>query len=147
MAAVPFNVALGLIPYYASLPASPNDALTLVPLAASGLQALSVIRDHDTLAAVLAANTEQTTIGRINITSGISITVDDTGDTKTVDFPNQVWVAATGAALGAVIVAYTPNTSTSTDSQRIPLTCHEFAVTPSGINIVFDTSNAVYSGG
>jgi hypothetical protein len=62
--AIVFNRALGMIAYYASLPAA-NDSLVLIALESSGLEADSVLRDKDDFAAIVAGTTnEQTTVGR-----------------------------------------------------------------------------------
>jgi hypothetical protein len=143
MAGIVFNVALGMIPYYASLPAA-SDSLVLVPLEANGLESDATLRDYDTLADLLAGTSnEQTTMGRIFVTSGITDTIDDTADTREVDFPNQVWVSATGNAVGAVLVCYKPSSS-ATDAQIVPLTKTAFSITPAGRNIIFSTANAVF---
>lgn len=131
MANIVFNVALGRVSYYASLPAA-NDALILVPLEASGLEADAVLRDKDDLAAVVAGSTnEQTTVGRKTL-SGVTVTVDDTNDRVAIDAADVTWSSPTGNAIGAVVICYDPDTTGGTDADLIPLTKHDLAWTPDG---------------
>lgn len=138
MADLIFNIAKGKAAYYAGLPGA-NDALLLVPLKAAGLGTDASLRDLDTLAQVLSNATEQTVMGRKVITNP-TVTVDDTNDRTDCDFPDQTWTAATGDALGAVAVCYDPDTTSGTDDNIIPLTKHDFPVTPNGSDIVAQVS-------
>lgn len=135
MADIVFNIAKGKVAYYASLPAA-NDALIVVPVEATGLETDATLKDYDDLASLLAGSTnEQTTIGRKTAAS-VAITVDDTNDRVDIDVADITWTAATGNALGALIVCYDPDTTGGTDSTLVPLTKHGFAVTPDGTDIV-----------
>ena len=141
MADFVFNIALGRLAYYATLPGA-NDALVLVPLEASGIEADGTLRDYDTLQALLAAsNNEQSTMGRKTITS-VTVTVDDTNNRQDVDFADPTWTAATGNPTSDVLVCYDPDTTGGDDSTIIPLTCHDFAVTPDGTNVVAELNSA-----
>jgi len=131
MGNITFNVALGRVAHYATLPGT-NDALILVPLEATGLVTDATMRDYDTLALVLAgASNEQTTIGRKTITS-VTATVNDTDDRVDCDFADQVYSSPSGAALGAFLVCYDPDTTGGDDTTIIPLTKHDYALTPEG---------------
>jgi hypothetical protein len=134
MANIVFNIALGWVSYYASLPAA-NDALIIVPLETSGLEADSVLRDYDDLAAILgAANNEQTTMGRKTVTS-VTSAVDDTNNRWNIDIADQTWTAATGNAISALLICYDPDTTGGTDSSIIPLTKHDFVISPDGSDV------------
>lgn len=142
MADFVFNIAKGKVAYYATLPAT-NDALVIVPLESAGLEADATLKDYDDLAALLAGSSnEQTTMGRKTVTA-VTETVDDTNDRVDVDFADPTWTAATGNAVGALVVCYDPDTTTGTDSTLIPLTKHDFSVTPDGA----DVSGAVFASG
>lgn len=131
MADFVFNIALGKAGYYASLPAA-NDALIIVPIETTGIEADSTLRDYDDLAALLAAaNNEQTTLGRKTVTS-TTPTVDDTNNRLDVDIADQVWTVTAGNPISAVIVCYDPDTTTGTDSSIIPLSKHDCTFTPDG---------------
>lgn len=127
-----FNIAKGKVAYYAGLPAA-SDALVVVPLQSTGLGTDANLRDLDTLAQVLTNATVQTTMGRKSFTSA-TVTVDDPNDRVDVSIVDPVWSAATGPALGALVICYDP-TGSSADAGLIPLTKHDFLVTPNGSDI------------
>ena len=131
------NISKGRFAYYATLPAA-NDALIVVVLEASGLEADATLKDYDTLAALLAGTTnEQTTMGRKTAT-GVVVTVDDALNLVDV-FQNDItWAAATGNQVGALLVCYDPDTTGGTDADLVPLSKHDFTVTPDGSDITAD---------
>lgn len=140
MANLVFNRALGMVSYYASLPAA-NDGLVLVPLESSGLETDAVLRDKDDLAAVVAGTTnEQTTVGRKTLTS-VTVTVDDTNDRVALDAGDVTWTSPTGNAIGAVVICYDPDTTTGTDADLIPLTKHDVTWSPDGNNFSLTISD------
>ncbi|HWO65361.1 MAG TPA: hypothetical protein VNO31_35535 [Umezawaea sp.] len=132
-----FNISKGLWRYYLSLPAT-NDALVVVLLKGAGLVADSVLADYDDLAALLAGASDEadfTSYARKTITTGITITVDDTNDRVDGDIDDQVWSPAGGAAnntLGKLITCYDSDTTGGTDSGLIPVTYHDFVATTDG---------------
>lgn len=140
-----FNVARGRIAELANrVNASDptNSALVIVVLKSAGLESDDVLRDYNDLAAILAAaNDEVTNTGYARIvlddTDGIVVTVDDTNDRVSVDFPDQTFtsVAAAGGAWGKAIVCYDGDTTAGTDANIVPLTGHDFVVTPDGRDI------------
>lgn len=133
MAQITFNVALGKVSYYASLPAA-NDALIMVPLEASGLETDAVLRDKTDLASVVAGTTnEQTTIGRKTLAS-VTATVDNSADRVALDAADVTWTSPTGNPVGAVVICYDPDTTGGTDADLIPLTKHDLSWTPDGNN-------------
>lgn len=145
MANLVFNIALGKVKYYAELPAT-NDALIIVPLESSGLEADATLRDYDDLAALLAGSSnEQTTVGRKTINSGLTLTVDDTGNTFTLDIPSQGYTSPTGNAIGAFLVCYDPDTTAGTDSSVIPLLKHDVTWTPDGNNATLDWPTVAFT--
>ncbi|MFE3371184.1 hypothetical protein ACFXOK_16480 [Streptomyces sp. NPDC059173] len=140
MANIVFNVALGRLAHYASLPAT-NDALVLVPLEASGLVADATMRDYDDLDALLGgASNEQTTMGRKTLAS-VTATVDDTNDRVNLDCADVTWTAATGTDIGAVVICYDPDTTGGTDADLIPLTKHDVTMTPDGSDFTLTISD------
>ncbi|MFD8254679.1 hypothetical protein [Streptomyces werraensis] len=135
-----FNIALGRLAHYASLPAT-NDALIMVPLEASGLVTDAVMRDYDSLDAILAgASNEQTTMGRKTLAT-VTATVDDTNDRVNLDAADVTWTAATGNAIGAVVICYDPDTTGGTDADLIPLTKHDVTMTPDGSDFTLTISD------
>jgi hypothetical protein len=134
MADIVFNIAKGRIAHYASLPAT-NDAIIVVPVEATGLEADSALRDYDTLALLLAgATNEQTTIGR-KTAANVTVTVDDTNDRVNIDCDPLVWTTPSGNQIGALIFCYDPDTTGGTDADLVPLTKHDWVITPEGDSI------------
>lgn len=130
-----FNIALGRAAYYATLPAA-SDRIRVILLKTA--QADDTLRDHDTLAQVLAANTEAdfTAYARKTAT-GVLVTVNDTSNLVDVDMDDVTWANAGGAAnntLVKLLTAYDPD-GTDTLANMVPLTFHDFAVTTDGSSI------------
>lgn len=109
--------------------------------AANGLMLLltaadtdDAMRDTDTVAALLATGADEATDGSYARKTGLtgSITVDDTNNRVDVDIPDQTWSALAGSAITDLVIAYQESAA---DSGRIPLTNHDFAVTPDGSDV------------
>jgi ABC-type transport system substrate-binding protein len=140
VANIVFNIALGRLAYYASLPLT-NDALIMVPIETSGIVADSTMRDYDDLSTLLAgASNEQTTMGRKTLSS-VTSAVDDTNDRWNMDAADVTWTAASGNAISAVVICYDPDTTTGTDSDLIPLTKHDVTMTPDGSDFTLTISD------
>ena len=119
-----------------------NSALIIVALKATGIETDAVLKDYDDLAAILAAaNDEATNTGyaRKTLTDAdlTALTIDDTNDRVDLDVADQTWtgVATTGGAWAKLLVCYDGDTTAGTDSNIIPLTAHDFSVTPDGSDI------------
>jgi hypothetical protein len=141
-----FNVALGRVAeLYNRVDTNDpaNSALIIVALKSSGISSDATLKDVDTLAAVLASGTtvEATNTGYarkiLTDTELSAMTPDDANDRMDIDIPDQTWtgVQATGGAWGKLLVCYDADTTGGTDSNIIPLTAHDFAVTPDGSDI------------
>lgn len=142
MANIVFNIAKGrVVEYYNRVESNDPSAsaLIIVPIETSGLESDATLIDADTLAAVLAGTTnEQTTMGRKTLTDTELSALpapDDTNDRYEVSLPTVTWTAATGNAISKLLVAYDSDTAVGTDSNIVPLTMFDFAVTPSGADI------------
>lgn len=142
MANIVFNIAKGrVVEYYNRVENNDptNSALILVPIETSGLESDATLIDKDDLAAVLSGTTnEQTTMGRKTLTDADLAALpapDDTNDRYEVSLPTTTWTAATGNAISKILVCYDSDTTAGTDSNIIPLTMFDFAVTPSGTDI------------
>lgn len=129
------NISLGTIVTKAGLPAA-NDALLLIPVEASGVEADATIVDYDDLQALFAGSSnEQTTMGRKTISASITITVDDTNNRTDIDIPDQIWTGATGNAISDLILAYDNDTTGGNDSNIVPMSIHDFSSTPDGSDL------------
>lgn len=146
MGDIVFNIAKGRTAEYcqrvdANDPA--GSVLVVVLLASTGLEADAVLIDKDTLADVLAGTTNEATntgYSRIELddTEIGPFAPTDASDRFDCDIPDQTWagVANDGTgAIGAFLVCYDPTSGAGTDADVVPLTKHDFAVTPDGSNI------------
>lgn len=134
MADFVFNIAKGKVAYYASLPAA-SDALIVVPIETTGLEADATLKDYDDLQALLAGTSnEQMTMGRKTVSASVTVTVNDTTDLVDVDMPDLVWTGATGWAISALLICYDADTGAGTDANIIPLVKLDCATTPDGSN-------------
>lgn len=140
MANLTFNIALGRVVHYSTLPAA-ADALILVPIETTGIEADATLRDHDNLSVLLAGTSnEQTTLGRKTITA-VTVTVDDTLERVDVDFADQVYVGADGNAISAFVLGYDPDTGVGTDVDIIVLTKHDFVADPDTTDLTVTVNN------
>ena len=116
-----------------------NSALIIVPVD-RGAATDATLRDLDTLSAVLGSVTERSTSGwnRKTITdAGLSaLTPDDTNDRMPCDFGDQTWTAVTAGNVTDLLVCYDSDTTSGTDASIVPLTCHAFAITPDGSDVL-----------
>lgn len=131
-----FNFALGKVAYYATLPAA-TDALIVVLLKATGLEADGTLRDYTDLAALLAAANDEadfTNYTRKTLAS-VAVATDNTNNRNDADAADFTYTAAGGASnnsIGKAIVCYDPDTTGGTDSSVIPLTFHDAVFTTDG---------------
>ena len=140
MANITFNVALGRAAALAALPDA-SDALILIPLESSGLEADSVLRDKDTFADVVSGTTnEQTSVGRKTL-SGVTVTVNDTADRVEIDAADVTWTSPTGNPIGAMVVCYDQNSAAGTDADLIPITKADVTWSPDGANFTLAISD------
>jgi hypothetical protein len=118
-----------------------NSALIIVVLATSGLESDATLKDFDTLAAVVAGATNEVTntnYARKTLTDSdiAAFAADDTNDRVDIDFADQTWTAvAAGDGWSKLLVCYDSDTTGGADSAIIPLTAHDFVVTPDGSDI------------
>lgn len=145
MADIVFNIAKGRVAeLYNRVDTNDpaNSALVLVPVDV-GATSDATIRDFDTLAAVLGGGvTERTTNGwnRKTLTDAdlSAFAPDDANDRVDLDFADQLWTAVSGGAGNAItdlIVCYDNDTTAGSDSNLVPLTMHDFPITPDGSDV------------
>lgn len=146
MANIVANIAKGrVVEYYNRVKSNDpaNSALILVPIETSGLESDATLIDKDDLAAWISGTTnEQTTMGRKTLTDSDLAALpapDDTNDRYEVSLPTTTWVAATGNAISKILVCYDSDTTSGADSNIIPLTQFDFAVTPDGSDVQMTT--------
>lgn len=99
----------------------------------------ATIKDFDSLSAVLAGGvTERTTGGwnRKTITDAdiSAMTPDDTNDRMDLDIADQTWTAVSAGAVTDLIICYEA-LGAGTTANMVPLTQHDFAITPDGSDV------------
>ena len=143
MADFVFNIAKGRVAeFYNRVDTNDpaNSALIIVVIDANG-DTDATMRDRDDLAALLGGTANEVTntnYARKTLTDAdlAAFAADDTNDRVDLDFADQTWTAvAAGTAWTDILVCYDSDTTGGADSAIIPLTCHDFAVTPDGSDI------------
>lgn len=129
MADLVFNIAKG-----AAVEKVRDGAANLLMLLLIAADTDDAMRDTDTVTALLATGANEATDGSYARKTGITgtITVDDTNNRVDIDCPDQTWTALAGAAILDLVIAYE---EAAADATRIPLTLHDFPVTPDGSDV------------
>lgn len=140
-----FNIAKGrVVEYYNRVenndPA--NSALIVLVLATSGLESDATLIDVDSVSALVAGATNEVTnsgYARKVLTDAQLSALpapDDGNDRYDIDIPDQTWTGvAAGDGWSKLVIAYDSDTTGGTDANIIPLTAHDFVVTPDGSDI------------
>ena len=144
MANFVFNYGKGKVARYADLPAS-GDKVWMMVLATSGIESDATLIDKATITALVSGTTNEVTnsgYSRKDITTGVTVTVDTANDRTDVDCGDQTWTAVSaGDGWNDIVIYYDPD-GTNTDSQNVPLTQHDFVVTPDGSDITAQIASA-----
>lgn len=127
----------------------PTNSVFIIAAWNAGAMTDATVRDYTTVAAIEAdaAAAEVTNSGyarkTLDQTGGIVVTTDNTNDRVDIDFPDQTWTAVVaGSAWTDLSVNYDSDSTTGTDSAVVPMTWHDFAVTPDGSDIVAQVNAA-----
>ncbi len=118
-----------------------NSALIIVAIDANG-DTDATMKDRDDLSALLGGTANEVTntnYARKTLTDAdiVAFAPDDTNDRVDLDIPDQTWTGvAAGTAWTDLLICYDSDTTAGTDTAVVPLTLHDFAVTPDGSDIV-----------
>jgi hypothetical protein len=140
-------VAKGSWRYYLGLPAA-NDGLVILLLKSAGLVSDDVLDDYVDIATLLAGTSDEadfTGYSRKTLTSGITITQDNTNNRVDADIADLTWTAAGGPlnnALSKLIVAYDNDISAGTDSNLLPVAHFDFVTTTDGTDLLAEINAA-----
>lgn len=123
-----------------------NSAIIIVPVDVAAVTD-ATIKDFDTLAQVLAGGVTERTTGNWNRktlddTVLTAFAADDTNDRVDIDIPDQTWTTVTAGTVTDLLICYDNDTTGGTDANIIPLTQHDFAVTPDGSDVVAQIATA-----
>lgn len=111
----------------------------------------ATLRDLDTMSAIEAdANTaEVNNAGYASKTLAdgtLTITLDDANDRTDVDFADQTWTGVgAGTAWTDLLVLYDNDTTGGDLTNEIPISQHDFAVTPDGSNVTAQLAAAGFA--
>jgi len=118
-----------------------NSALIIAAIDAFG-DTDAAMKDRDDLSALLGGTANEVTnsgYSRKTLTDAdiVAFAPDDNNDRVDLDIPDQTFTAvAAGTAWTDLVICYDSDTTGGTDSNVVPLTNHDFAVTPDGSDIV-----------
>lgn len=118
-----------------------NSALIILVLATAGIEADATLKDKDDVSALVSGTTNEVTntgYARKTLTDAdiVAFAPDDTNDRVDLDIPDQTWTGvAAGDGFNDLVVAYDSDTTAGTDANIVPLTQHDFVVTPDGSDI------------
>lgn len=146
MADFVFNVALGRgVEFYNNVDNNlfANSALIVLLLATTGLEADATLKDLDTVTALVAGTTNESTntgyARKVLTDTELSAWApDDTNNRVDLDMSDQTWTGVANDGTGAIskfVVAYDSDTTGGTDANIVPWTCHDFSITPDGSDI------------
>lgn len=151
MANFVFNVGLGRSAEFFNRIDSNDPAaaeLVVMLLAASGVESDATLRDSTTFADVVDGTTNEATntgyAKKVLTDADIAFTVDHGNDRVDLDIADQTWtgVANDGTgAIGDLVIGYDP-VGSQTMADIIPMTLHDFAVTPDGSDITAQIATA-----
>jgi hypothetical protein len=138
------NIALGrVVELYNRVKNNDPAASTFVIaiLATAGLESDATLKDKDTFADVVSGTTNEVTnsgYARKVLTDAdlLAWAPTDASDVWDLDLPDQTWTAvAAGDGWSRFVVNYDPSSTGVTSSVMVPLTFHDFVVTPDGSDI------------
>lgn len=120
--------------------------LVIMILATAGIEADTVLRDKTTFSDMVSGTTnEVTNTGYAKKVLGdvdIAFTVDQANDRVDLDIADQTWVAvAAGDGWNDLVIGY-DSVGAQTMTDIIPMTLHDFVVTPDGSDITAQIATA-----
>lgn len=148
-----FNISLGRVAELynrVDLSDPTNAVIVIVLLAASGIETDAVLKDKDTLSDLVSGTTnEATNTGYarkvLSDSDIVAFAPDDTNNRVDLDIPDQTWTAVANDGTGAIsdfVTCYDSDSTGGTDSAIVPMTMHDFSVTPDGSDIVAQIATA-----
>lgn len=138
-----FNIGLGRVAeLYNRVDLNDPTEAVLVIVVINTTATDAVLKDFDDLGAVLGdldtAEVTNTNYQRFELTDAdlTAFAPDDVNDRVDLDIPDQTWLAvAAGDSWTDLLVCYDSDSTLGTDANIVPLTQHDFAVTPDGSDV------------
>ena len=146
MADLVFNIAKGRVAELynrVDLNDPAASALLILLLASTGIETDAVLRDKTTVSDLVSGTTNEATntgYARKTLTDAdiVAFAPDQANDRVDLDIPDQTWTGVANDGTGAIgdfVVTYDSDTGAGTDANVVPLTLHDFVVTPDGSDI------------
>ena len=145
MANLVLNIALGRVAelYNRVDTNDPANSALIVVVVNAGTTTDAAFKDFDTLAACLpgaggSAEVTNTGYARKVLTDAdiVALAPDDVNDRVDLDIPDQTWTGVgAGTAWTDIIICYDNDTTAGTDANIVPLTLHDFILTPDGSDV------------
>lgn len=94
-----------------------------------------MLKDKTTITDLLSGTTDEATNGGYARKTALTgtVTIDQANDRVDVGIPNQTWAAVAAGDGWSKLVTFLDEAGT--DATRIPLTAHDFVITPDGSDI------------
>ena len=135
-----FNIALGrAVELYNRVDSNDPANSVLVVAAIVSTDSDASIKDVDTLAALLAlastAEATNTGYSRKILTDAdiVAFAPDDANDRTDLDIPDQTWTSVSAGDVWTDLdVCYDDDSTGGTDANIVPMSHHDFSVTPNG---------------
>jgi hypothetical protein len=119
----------------------PTNAVLVVAVIDAGGETDDNMRDTDTFTGLFATTADEVTNvdyarKSLDNTAGITITYDDANNRVDVDVADQTFTGVdAGDAWTDVVFGYDSDSTGGNDSNVLPVSLHDFAVTPDGSDI------------
>jgi hypothetical protein len=144
-----FNVALGrAAEFFNRIDANDPAAaeLVIMILATSGIESDATLKDKTTFADIVSGTTNEVTNSgyakKVLTDADVAFTVDQANDRVDLDIADQTWTGVgAGDGWNDLIIGYDP-VGSQTMSDIIPMTIHDFVVTPDGTDITAQIATA-----
>lgn len=126
----------------------PTNAIFVIAAVVAGGDSDATMRDRDDFAALFGGTANEAANGgyarkTLDQAGGITVTYDDTNDWVDVDVPDQTFSAvAAGDVWTDLVFGYDADSTGGTDANIIPMTLHDFPVTPDGSDITVQIPTA-----
>ena len=146
-----FNIGLGRVAELynrVDLSDPTNAVLTILVLATAGLESDAVLKDKDTITDLLSGATAEVTntnYARKELSDAdiVAFAPDDTNDRVDLDIPDQTYTnILAGDGWSRFVISFDSDSLAGTDANVVPLTSHDFVVTPDGSDITAQINSA-----
>lgn len=149
MANLVFNTGLGRAAEFLNRVDSNDPAaseLVIMILATSGIESDATLRDKTTFSDIVSGTTNEVTntgyAKKVLSDADVAFVIDHANDRVDLDIADQTWTGvAAGDGWNDLVIGYDP-VGSQTMTDIIPMTLHDFVVTPDGSDITAQIATA-----